>query len=63
VVAFKGGLMVVGGADSWNCINLVEMYQPATNTWAYIANLSTVRRGAGIDVVGGEAFFFLVVVP
>lgn len=67
VCAYKGSLIAVGGTDAWNCLNSVEMYQPASNTWTYIASLGTIRRGAGIDVVGGEfsiilwaAIFFLL---
>ena len=60
VVACKGSLLAVGGLDSWNCLSSVEMYSPVTDTWTMVAALSTVRRGAGVDVVGGESLLRVV---
>nr|KAG5686106.1 hypothetical protein BaRGS_013097 [Batillaria attramentaria] len=54
ISAYMGGLVAVGGTDSWNCLNSVEMYSPASDTWTYVAPLNNLRRGAGVDVVNNK---------
>ena len=56
VSSYRDTLVAVGGTDAWNCLSCVEMYSPARNAWTSIAPLTTVRRGAGIDVMDGENF-------
>ncbi len=48
-----GRLIAVGGGDSWQCLNTVEMYDPAENRWSYLPPLATARRGAGIALFKG----------
>ena len=60
VCAYKGSLIAVGGTDTWACLNSVEMYHPSSNVWTCIASLGTMRRGAGIDVVGGKFTISLI---
>lgn len=50
-----GGFMyVIGGAESWNCLNSVERYNPDNNTWTLVAPMNVARRGAGVAVHEGE---------
>lgn len=44
-----GKLYAVGGYDgaSRQCLSTVEQYNPATNEWTYVADMSTRRSGAG----------------
>ncbi|XP_036168269.1 kelch-like protein 2 isoform X1 [Myotis myotis] len=48
-----GLLYAVGGYDgaSRQCLSTVECYNAATNEWAYIAEMSTRRSGAGVGVL------------
>lgn len=63
----EGFMYVAGGAESWNCLNSVERYNPENNTWTLVAPMNVARRGAGIAVHAGEpareqkmAFLFVV---
>lgn len=49
VIPCLGLLYAVGGYDgaSRQCLSTVECYNAATNEWAYIAEMSTRRSGAG----------------
>lgn len=44
-----GKLYAVGGYDgaSRQCLSTVEAYDPVTNEWSYVADMSTRRSGAG----------------
>lgn len=44
----NGKLYVVGGCDTWNCLNTVECYDPETNSWSFIKPIITPRRGCGL---------------
>lgn len=46
-------MYVAGGAESWNCLNSVERYNPENNTWTLVAPMNVARRGAGIAVHAG----------
>lgn len=48
-----GFMYVTGGAESWNCLNSVERYNPENNTWTLVAPMNVARRGAGIAVHEG----------
>lgn len=48
-------MYVTGGAESWNCLNTVERYNPENNTWTLVAPMNVARRGAGVAVHAGEA--------
>lgn len=50
----EGFMYVAGGAESWNCLNSVERYNPENNTWTLVAPMNVARRGAGIAVHAGE---------
>lgn len=45
-----GKLYAVGGYDgaSRQCLSTVEQYNPSTNEWSYVSDMSTRRSGAGI---------------
>lgn len=47
-------MYAAGGAESWNCLNSVERYNPENNTWTLVAPMNVARRGAGIAVHAGE---------
>ena len=44
-----GKLYAVGGYDgaSRQCLSTVERYDPASNQWSFVADMSTRRSGAG----------------
>ena len=48
-LSIPGKLYAVGGYDgaSRQCLSTVEQYNPATNEWIYVADMSTRRSGAG----------------
>uniref|UniRef100_A0A8C9RM30 Kelch like family member 2 n=1 Tax=Scleropages formosus TaxID=113540 RepID=A0A8C9RM30_SCLFO len=50
-----GILYAVGGYDgaTRQCLSTVEAYNPKTNEWTYIAEMSTRRSGAGVGVLKG----------
>lgn len=50
-----GYLYIIGGAESWNCLNSVERYNPENNTWTLMAPMNVARRGAGVAVREGRA--------
>lgn len=47
-------MYVIGGAESWNCLNTVERFNPENNTWTLIAPMNVARRGAGVAVHAGK---------
>lgn len=49
VCVCAGKLYAVGGYDgaSRQCLSTVEEYDPVTNQWCYVADMSTRRSGAG----------------
>ncbi|TKS65478.1 Influenza virus NS1A-binding protein -like protein A [Collichthys lucidus] len=56
VCELNGFMYVIGGAESWNCLNTVERYNPENNTWTLIAPMNVARRGAGVAVHAGKLF-------
>ena len=54
VCALDGFVYVIGGAESWNCLNTVERYDPRNDTWTLIAPMNVARRGAGVAVHAGK---------
>ncbi|TNM88263.1 hypothetical protein fugu_006484 [Takifugu bimaculatus] len=56
VCELEGFMYVAGGAESWNCLNSVERYNPENNTWTLVAPMNVARRGAGIAVHAGKLF-------
>lgn len=50
----NGFVYVIGGAESWNCLNSVERYNPDNNTWTLVAPMNVARRGAGVAVYEGN---------
>lgn len=54
VCELGGYLYIIGGAESWNCLNSVERYNPENNTWTLIASMNVARRGAGVAVLDGK---------
>ncbi|NWV42603.1 NS1BP protein, partial [Grantiella picta] len=56
VCELGGYLYIIGGAESWNCLNSVERYNPENNTWTLMAPMNVARRGAGVAVRDGRLF-------
>ena len=54
MTVLNGLVYAVGGCDSWNCLSSVEVYDPARDTWSFVAPMSTPRRGSGVSRVNGE---------
>lgn len=54
VCELDGFVYVIGGAESWNCLNSVERYNPNNNTWTLVASMNVARRGAGVVVHEGK---------
>lgn len=54
VCELNGFVYVIGGAESWNCLNSVERYNPENNTWTLVAPMNVARRGAGVAVYEGK---------
>lgn len=55
-----GRIYVIGGTDSWICLNSVEIYDPELKKWHYGPQLNVARRGAGCDVFNGKNITFLI---
>lgn len=53
VCELDGYMYVIGGAESWNCLNSVERYNPENNTWTLVAPMNVARRGAGVGIYAG----------
>ncbi|XP_056130977.1 kelch-like protein 3 isoform X2 [Lampris incognitus] len=53
-----GKLYAVGGYDgaSRQCLSTVEEYDPVTDQWSYVADMSTRRSGAGVGVLSGQLY-------
>lgn len=56
----NGKVYVVGGCDTWNCLNTVECYDPETNSWSFIKPIITPRRGCGLAHIKGKYIFIFV---
>uniref|UniRef100_A0A4W4G4B0 BTB domain-containing protein n=1 Tax=Electrophorus electricus TaxID=8005 RepID=A0A4W4G4B0_ELEEL len=56
VCELDGFMYVIGGAESWNCLNSAERYNPENNTWTLIAPMNVARRGAGVGIYAGKLF-------
>lgn len=56
ILFVPGKLYAVGGYDgaSRQCLSTVEQYNPATNEWTYVADMSTRRSGAGTGGASGR---------
>lgn len=56
-LSVPGKLYAVGGYDgaSRQCLSTVEQYNPATNEWTYVADMSTRRSGAGTRSLRAQA--------
>lgn len=54
VCELDGYMYVIGGAESWNCLNSVERYNPENNTWNLVAPMNVARRGAGVGIYAGK---------
>lgn len=54
-LSVPGKLYAVGGYDgaSRQCLSTVEQYNPATNEWTYVADMSTRRSAAGTGGASG----------
>ncbi len=51
-----GQLYVVGGHNGTNAVNIMDVYNPATNTWATKASMPTARYGLTAGVIEGKLY-------
>lgn len=56
LAVLKGEIYAIGGCDAWTCLNTVEKYSPATDTWTKLGPLNTARRGCGAAVFNGKVY-------
>lgn len=56
VVAANNKIYAIGGSNSGGYLNVVEEYDPATNTWATRAPMPTARSGAAAAEVNGMIY-------
>ena len=54
VVAHDGRIWAVGGCESWNPLNSLEIYDPLSDSWSFGPSLNTPRRGCGLAVRKGQ---------
>ena len=47
-------LFAIGGFDDSSPLDSVEKYDPRTNQWTYVANMTTCRGGVGAGAMGGR---------
>lgn len=47
-------LFAIGGFDDSSPLDSVERYDPCTNQWTYVANMTTCRGGVGTGAMGGH---------
>lgn len=47
-------LFAIGGFDDSSPLDSVERYDPRTNEWTYVANMTTCRGGVGTGAMGGH---------
>jgi N-acetylneuraminic acid mutarotase len=55
VEVLGGKIYFVGGYDG-SAKNIAERYDPATNAWEALANMSTARRGVACAVLNGKLY-------
>lgn len=60
VCTYMGRIYVIGGTDSWICLNSVEIYDPELKKWQFGPQLNVARRGAGCDVFNGKHIIFFI---
>ena len=53
---FKGKLYVGGGFNGRDCLDTVEVYDPADDQWTVIQPLSTLRSGAAFVAFAGFVY-------
>jgi N-acetylneuraminic acid mutarotase len=56
LVALNGKLYALGGKSGSAYLSSVEVYNPATNTWAWCAAMSSTRYGVAAAAVGGTIY-------
>lgn len=56
MTSFNSLVYAIGGCDSWNCLNSVEVYDPKVDTWTFTKPIITARRGCGVVVFQGKLY-------
>ena len=56
-VAYEGKFYVIAGADDYT-LDVVEIYNPATNTWTKGAPIPETRGWFGSGLIGGKVYCF-----
>lgn len=53
-VAIDGLIYAVGGIDSSGVLDIVEAYNPNTDTWTALRSMSTARSQFGLGALDGR---------
>jgi len=56
VEVLDGKIYFVGGKDGSNAKNIVERYDPSTNTWETLNSMSAARQGLASSVLNGKLY-------
>ena len=56
VEVLGGKIYFVGGKDGSGAKNITDRYDPATNTWETLANISAAREGVACAVLNGKLY-------
>ena len=56
VEVLGGKIYFVGGKDGSSAKNIAERYDPVTNTWETLANMSAARHGVACAVLNGKLY-------
>jgi N-acetylneuraminic acid mutarotase len=56
VAALEGKLYAAGGNDGTKRLSSAERYDPKTNTWEKIADMTTIRAPVGLVAMGGQLY-------
>ena len=62
VCSNRGLLYIFGGTDSWSCSSTVEVYDPNTNKWSFLPQMSQARHGAAAIIFKGKETFLVLFV-
>jgi kelch-like protein 18 len=51
LVSNMGRLWAIGGYDGMKNLSTVEVYNPETNVWAFVASMESHEGGVGVGVI------------
>lgn len=54
LVSNMGRLWAIGGYDGMKNLSTVEVYNPETNIWSFVAPMESHEGGVGVGVIPNE---------